>query len=65
MKVSDAIDWTPHDKYPELILECRCGAVYKSHAKAAIVGRFARARRVQRAGRRQLYDRLAMNTPSA
>ncbi len=28
------IDWSVFDGDPELTVECRCGAVYRSHAKA-------------------------------
>ena len=27
------IDWTPHDKYSECTIECRCGTYYRSHSK--------------------------------
>jgi hypothetical protein len=32
------IDWTVFDQYPENTIECRCGAVYRSHAKMAESG---------------------------
>ncbi len=27
------IDWTVFDKYPEMIVECSCGRLYRSHIK--------------------------------
>jgi hypothetical protein len=31
-----AVDWSGFDKYPESTIECRCGAAYRSHAKAVM-----------------------------
>ena len=30
------IDWSAHDKYSENTIECRCGAIYRSHSKAVL-----------------------------
>jgi hypothetical protein len=27
------IDWTNLDQYPEYTVECKCGHIYRSHAK--------------------------------
>ena len=27
------IDWTSHDKHPEMTCTCRCGARFRSHSK--------------------------------
>lgn len=36
------IDWRPLLKYKENVVECKCGAVYRSHTKGVWVeGRFA------------------------
>jgi hypothetical protein len=31
-----AIDWSVFDEYPENTIECRCGAIYRSHCKAVV-----------------------------
>jgi hypothetical protein len=31
------VDWTAFNKYSEDTIECRCGAVYRSHAKAKLL----------------------------
>lgn len=30
------IDWSPFDRLPEMTCYCRCGAVFRSHAKVAL-----------------------------
>lgn len=30
---SIVIDWSPFDALPEMTCHCRCGAIYRSHAK--------------------------------
>lgn len=34
---SALVDWTIFDQYPENSVECRCGAVYRSHSKCVAV----------------------------
>jgi hypothetical protein len=42
-----SIDWQVFDKYPPNEVECRCGAIYKSHTKAVREdGEFRHYRRV-------------------
>lgn len=33
---ADAIDWTPFDGLPEATCYCRCGGVFRSHAKGCV-----------------------------
>jgi hypothetical protein len=35
------IDWTVFDRWPELAIECRCGASFRSRAKITAEGRIA------------------------
>lgn len=30
------IDWTVHDKYPEMTCSCVCQAIFRSHAKFVV-----------------------------
>jgi hypothetical protein len=33
MSTLPTIDWSKHHRYSEYTIECRCGAVYRSHNK--------------------------------
>lgn len=36
--VSDSIDWSPFDKWAEDMVECQCGAQFRSHGKCTFEG---------------------------
>lgn len=31
--MSDQIDWSVHEKYPENTCTCKCGVIFRSHTK--------------------------------